>query len=231
MAILYKSYGLDDKAHKLMEDLEDGVALMPFTENLPLQSYQDNEVSNLISGTFDSILVADMQLVSDMVNNLSYNSTSHKWLDFQALLLGYVNYGFWSTLWTVTQKQRLIQFAMQIWSRMGTSYSLITVLNCLDIPYTSYWESLGAFVVVELAGDTYGGIVASSQDDVNGTQLQRLTPFEGFVRMETSLMRWQPLWRLTLAIVFYFSPAVTGIGVVYDEFTADLSLAEEPVFS
>lgn len=230
-SVLQKSYGLDDSAFDLLNKLAEGKPLNSFTLNMPYESYQNNDVSNYITNCFDAQLDTDIVAVYDMVDNMSFNSVSDRWLDYLALLVGYVNYGFWSNKFSITQKQRLIKYAMQIWSRLGTSYSLITVLNCLDIPYKDYYESLGAFIATEFIGDLYGGVVAASQDDVNGSVLQRITPFEGFVRMNINVMRWLPVWKLTIQIVRYFSPAVTTIDVVYEEFTADLSLAGEPVFS
>jgi hypothetical protein len=230
-SVIEKSYGISESADALLTKLANNEALNNFTENMPYEAYQNNSVSNYITNAFDVSLKADMRAIYEMIDNLSFKSTSDKWLDYLALLVGYVNYGFWSSKFSVVQKQRLIKYAMQIWERLGSAYSLITVLNCLDIPYRDYWESIGAFIATEFIDDEYGGVVAASQDDVNGTVLQRQTPFEGFVRMNISVMRWLPVWQLTLQIVRYFSPAVTTIDVVYEEFSADLSLAGEPVFS
>lgn len=230
-ALIKKSYGLTEHEYLVMLAASNGTLGASFTDNLPFNGYRDNEVSTAISECFDSIINSDIEAVDDMAENLSYASTSHKWLDYLALLLGYTGYGFWNVKFTVTQKQRLIRYAMQIWSRMGSSYSLITVLNCLDIPYKDYWELKGAFLAVNVQSDSYGGLVALNQDDANGTTLQRVTPFEGFVRMNVTLMRWDKLWKLTQTIVRYFSPAVTTIDIVYEEFIADMSMVDEPVFS
>lgn len=230
-ALIKQSYGLTEREFLIMLAASNGTLGASFTDNLPFNGYRDNDVSTAISECFDDIINSDIEAVDEMAENLSYASTSHKWLDYLALLLGYTGYGFWNIKFTITQKQRLIKYAMQIWSRMGSSYSLITVLNCLDIPYKDYWELRGAFMAVNVQSDEYGGVVALNQADVNGTTLQRVTPFEGFVRMKVTLMRWDKLWKLAQTIVRYFSPAVTTIDVVYEEFIADMSLVDEPVFS
>lgn len=228
--ILPASYGITADALSMLEGLNKPVNA-PFTNNLPYDGYQNNDVSLAISNAFDGIISKDSQTILDMADNLSHTSSSHMWLDYLALLIGYRGYGFWDVRWSIFHKQRLIRYAMQIWSRMGTRYPIITVMNCLDIPYVDFWEMLGSFITTELPTDTYGGVVAASQDDVNGTQLQRSQPFEAYLRMATSTMRWTETWKLAENIIYYFSPAVTDVSVVYSEFTADLSLAGEPVFS
>ncbi len=106
-ALIKQSYGLTEREFLIMLAASNGTLGTSFTDNLPFNGYRDNYVSNAISECFDDIINSDIEAVDEMAENLSYASTSHKWLDYLTLLLGYTGYGFWNIKFTITQKQRL----------------------------------------------------------------------------------------------------------------------------
>lgn len=237
MAELPVLFGLDGKALATLTTWF-GEESRPVLDILPLTGYRDNKVVDWLLTPIDELLLSDGYAVLDMLQNMTPMSDNPKWLDYLGILLGYVGYGFWDYGWSVKVKQQLLAYSLLIWERLGTLWSLETVLRILEIPYHSVWQGLGAFLAAGEQGDplnpnpdwTLAGVVAATQLDTAGTTLGYGQPYTAYLRMNSTLMRWDTRWLLANQVVRFFSPAVCETTVVYEYFLADLSVAGDPVF-
>jgi hypothetical protein len=136
-------------------------------------------------------------------------------LDWLAQLWGFTGY-YWDTGWDDAVKRALIKNSQWIWINMGTETLMNWILQLFELKATLY--QLGDFRAdISAAEDTIGN---------DGRE------FEIFVIVALSdYFRTSAQWRLLARLCDLYMPIYVEKTICYEEFYADFSLADDPIFS
>lgn len=173
-----------------------------------------NNPADWLTDFWDGLLVATKASIEDVRDRqLNPDTCDAGWLDLLGALCGYTE-DYWDATWEESWKRQLIRQAfVSIWPGKGSQAVLQEILEIFEIPH-DLWQG-SRFVLNEtLLPATLGQ-----------------PEWRYFIRLNLSLNRNGPEFKLARRVNRLFGPAYCETGVVYEQFYCDFSVCGEPLFS